>query len=43
MLGLDFFRTLMNDERFNDIPLILETPDESLWPDEIALLHSFEK
>ena len=43
LLGLDFFRTLMNDERFNDIPLILETPDESLWPDEIALLHSFEK
>ena len=43
LLGLDFFRTLMRDERFNDIPLILETPDESLWPDEIALLHSFEE
>ena len=42
LLGLDFFRTFMRDERFNDIPLILETPDESLWAEEIALLHSFE-
>lgn len=41
-LGLDFFRTLMSDPRFDDIPLILETPDENLWPEEIALLHSFE-
>lgn len=41
-LGLDFFRTLMSDPRFDDIPLILETPDETLWPEEIALLHSFE-
>ena len=28
---------------FDDIPLILETPDESRWPAEIELLKSFEK
>ena len=32
----------MKDERFNDMPVILETPDESLWADEIKLLRSFE-
>jgi deoxyribonuclease-4 len=31
ILGEDFFRLLMNDERFDNMPLILETPDESLW------------
>ncbi len=37
-LGLDPFRWLMQDDRMNDIPIILETPDETLWPEEIALL-----
>lgn len=41
-LNLDFFRRMMKDERFNNIPIILETPDESLWKQEIALLRSFE-
>jgi deoxyribonuclease-4 len=31
----------MNDPRFDDIPLILETPDESLWAEEIKLLRSY--
>ena len=31
----------MNDNRFDDIPIILETPDESLWAEEIRLLRSF--
>lgn len=39
-LGRDFFKRLVNDPRFDDIPLILETPDESLWPEEIAWLYS---
>ncbi|MBN1130606.1 MAG: deoxyribonuclease IV [Chitinispirillaceae bacterium] len=38
-LGLDAFKMLMNDERFERIPLVLETIDESLWPAEIALLR----
>lgn len=42
LLGIDFFKKLMKDSRFNDIPIVLETPDESLWASEIALLRSFE-
>ena len=42
-IGLDAFRFIMNDERMNDIPLILETIDETIWKDEIALLYSFEQ
>jgi deoxyribonuclease-4 len=41
-IGLDCFRTIMADERFNGMPLILETPDPSIWADEIKLLRSFE-
>jgi deoxyribonuclease-4 len=40
-IGLDAFRFIMNDERMNDIPLVLETIDESIWAEEIALLYSF--
>lgn len=39
-LGVEFFHRLVNDPRFEDIPLILETPDEALWPEEIAWLYS---
>ena len=41
-LGIDFFKNIMKDSRFDNIPLILETPDETLWKSEIELLHSFE-
>ncbi len=41
LLGLDVFRRIMNDPRFDDLPLILETPDDSLWAEEIRLLYSF--
>ena len=41
-LGLDFFKKIMQDQTLNDIPFILETPDETLWAQEITLLHSFE-
>ncbi|MCU0608172.1 MAG: deoxyribonuclease IV [Chitinispirillaceae bacterium] len=37
-LGLEPFGMIMRDDRFNDLPLILETIDESLWADEIAML-----
>ena len=40
-IGLECFRYIMQDARFEGIPLILETPDESRWADEIALLKSF--
>jgi len=41
-IGLDAFRFIMNDDRMDDIPLILETIDDSIWKDEIELLYSFE-
>lgn len=41
-LGIDFFSKIMKDQNLNDIPLILETPDETLWAEEIRLLHSLE-
>lgn len=38
-LGMEVFKRLMNDERFNNLPIILETPNEELWADEIKLLY----
>jgi len=31
----------MKDERFANIPLILETPEPERWSEEIALLKSY--
>jgi len=41
-LGVKPFELIMNDKRMDDIPLILETIDESLWAQEIALLYRLE-
>jgi deoxyribonuclease-4 len=41
-IGLDAFRFIMNDPRMDDIPLVLETIDESIWDQEIALLYSMQ-
>lgn len=41
-IGLDAFRFIMNDARMDDIPLVLETIDESIWKQEIELLYSFQ-
>lgn len=38
-----FFDMIMNDPRLNDMPLILETPDESRWAEEIKLLCALAK
>lgn len=43
MLGIEPFRLIMQDPRFDNIPLILETPDESRWAEEIARLNGFAK
>ncbi len=37
-LGLEVFRMIMNDPRFDNLPLILETPDDSRWAAEIRML-----
>ncbi len=42
-IGLEAFRYIMNDERMDDIPLILETIDETIWAQEIALLYSLQE
>ncbi len=42
LLGMDFFKRFMQDARFDNMPIVLETPDESRWAEEIALLRSFE-
>lgn len=38
-LGTAVFGFIMRDPRFDDIPLILETPEPEHWPDEIAWLR----
>lgn len=40
-LGMEFFERIMKDERLDNIPFILETPDESRWADEIEILRKF--
>ena len=40
VMGLTTFKMLMDDPRFDNIPLILETPDESIWSEEIEYLYS---
>lgn len=39
-IGPDFFRRLMHDERFDNMPLILETPEPAIWAQEIRWLRS---
>lgn len=43
LMGMTLFELLMNDARFDNIPLILETPDETIWKEEIELLYSLER
>lgn len=43
VMGMDMFSFIVNDPRLDDLPLILETPDESLWAEEIQLLYSLQK
>ena len=41
-LGTAVFEFIMQDERFDRIPLILETVDPEIWADEIAWLRSLQ-
>ena len=40
-LGWTPFRWIMQDDRFDDIPLILETTRPERWPEEIRALYEF--
>jgi len=42
-LGLEPFRMIMNDERLEEVPMVLETIDETIWPEEIRLLKGMER
>lgn len=39
-IGREFFERFMHDPRFDDMPIILETPDPSRWAEEIGWLRS---
>ncbi len=41
-IGETFFELLMRDNRFDNIPLILETPNDAIWADEIKWLLDHE-
>ncbi|MGN0905524.1 MAG: deoxyribonuclease IV [Bullifex sp.] len=40
LIGADCFRAIVKRKEVHGIPLILETPDESRWADEISMLLS---
>ncbi len=40
-IGMACFEYIARDRRFDGIPLILETPDESKWAGEISMLYEF--
>jgi len=40
-IGMNAFERIAKDERFNGIPLVLETIDETLWPEEVTALLGF--
>ena len=39
-IGWDAFKFIMNDSRMDDIPLVLETIDETIWAEEIKALYA---
>jgi deoxyribonuclease IV len=43
LLGEAVFSRMMNDPRFDNMPIILETPDESQWEKEIRMLYGYMK
>jgi deoxyribonuclease-4 len=41
-LGWTPFEYIMNDPRFDEIPMVLETIDSSIWKDEIQALYALQ-
>jgi deoxyribonuclease-4 len=39
-IGWDAFKFIMNDARMDDIPLVLETIDDTIWAEEIQALYA---
>ncbi|MEA3499763.1 MAG: deoxyribonuclease IV [Candidatus Marinimicrobia bacterium] len=42
-IGINAFKFIMQDPRMDDIPLILETIDSSIWGKEIEMLNKFSR
>lgn len=42
-LGWDVFSYIMNDDRFDEIPMVLETVDSDIWTQEIEQLYALQK
>lgn len=42
-IGWECFKYIASDARFDNIPLILETPNEAIWAEEVAKLRNFER
>ena len=40
-IGLEPFKYILADKRFDNIPMVLETPKPEIWAEEIELLKSF--
>ena len=40
-IGMEAFRFILEDPRTDGIPLILETPEPEIWPEEIRILKGF--
>ncbi len=42
-IGWECFKYIASEARFDNIPLILETPNEAIWAEEVAKLRNFER
>lgn len=42
-LGIDTFKNIINDDKIGQIPLILETIDDSIWDKEIEILRNLKE
>lgn len=43
LMGRHTFERMMQDSRFDDMPIILETPNSAIWQQEIADLYAMAK
>ncbi len=42
-IGWEAFRYIMNDDRFDEIPMVLETIDDTIWGQEIEQLYALQE
>ncbi|MEW7976745.1 MAG: deoxyribonuclease IV [Candidatus Sedimenticola endophacoides] len=42
-IGWGAFEYIMNDPRFDEIPMVLETIDDTLWAQEIEQLYALQR